>query len=95
MNNESLLELWELVHSTDFVSLACLLAVVVIVGSGLAGSVAQRFAWLRGAPVRPWIRGLFWTATMAAVVATFYLGVMPHGERGSEWGEVLFNGQLL
>ena len=95
MNNESFLELLELVNSTDFVSLACVLAVVVLVGSGLAGSVARRFAWLRGGAVRPWIRGLFWAATVAAVVATFYLGVMPHGERGSEWGEVLFNGQLL
>jgi hypothetical protein len=95
MTNESLLELWELVNSRDFVSLACLLLIAVAVGSGLLEAVARRSRGLAAAMERPWIRGLLWTAAMAAVAATFYLGVMPHGERGSEWGEVLFNGQLL
>lgn len=95
MTNESLLELWDLVYSRDFVSLGLLMALVVLVGSGLAGLIVKRAARVRSALERPWVRGLCWSVVLVVVGATFYFGVMPHGERGSEWGEVLFNGQLL
>jgi len=28
-------------------------------------------------------------------VGTFVVGIFPHQDRGQEWSEVLFNGQLL
>lgn len=77
---ESLLELRELVLATTFVPLAVLLLLVFSAGGGL---------W------RPRWKRLVWLVSLAAVIGAFSVGVLPHKERGQEWSEVLFNGQLL
>jgi hypothetical protein len=77
---ESLFELQGLVFVRTFVPVAVILLLLASVGGGV---------W------RPRWKRLVWAVSLAAVISLFAIGVLPHGERGREWSEVLFNGQLL
>lgn len=78
--SEGFLELRELVISAPFVPIALMFLVLFSVGTG-----AWRTRWTRSLCV----------VLVAAVLGAFTVGVFPHQDRGQEWSEVLFNGQLL
>lgn len=78
--NESLLQLRELVFSVSFIPVAVVLALLVTAGAGFWKARWRRVAW---------------ALSIVAVLGAFLVGVLPRGERGQEWREVLLNGQLL
>ena len=77
---EGFLELRELLFARTFVPVGAMLFLLVSVGTG-----GWRTRWVRTTGV----------VLLAAVVGTFVVGIFPHQDRGQEWSEVLFNGQLL
>lgn len=77
---EGLLQLRALIFSTAFLPIAAVLFLLATAGAGLWKGRGRR---------------LLWGLSLVAVLGAFALGLMPRGERGQEWKEVLFNGQLL
>jgi hypothetical protein len=77
---ESLLRLRELVLTASFLPVAVVFVLLATAGAGLWKGRWRRVAW---------------ALSVAAVLGAFLVGVLPLGERGQEWREVLLNGQLL